>query len=105
MKNTKQGLDLIIEEFNSGKELKNIEGHNGEKLSGTSAYKYLIENMLESVYARPQEIEQYVNKMKLENNEKEEFIKHLKESMNLATEKVNPTIGGSGKNKITYYQR
>ena len=103
LKNTKQGLELIIEEFNAGRELKNVEGHNGEKLSDTPAYKYIIENMLESIYAQPQDIEHYIKKMRLENKEKEEFIKHLKESMNQSTEKVNPTIGGSGKNKITYY--
>ena len=41
--------------------------------------------------------------MNLQQNEKEEFIKHLKTSMNQATEKVNSAIGGSGRNKITYF--
>ena len=35
--------------------------------------------------------------------EKPNFIKHLKISMNQATEKVNSAIGGSGRNKITYF--
>ncbi|MBR1776465.1 hypothetical protein IJ750_05285 [bacterium] len=103
IKNTKKGLDNIIDEFNSGKKINRLEGHNGEILSGKPAYKLLIENMLESIYATPDEIEKTVNKMNLTKTEKTEFIKQLKDSMNQATEKVNPTIGGSGRNKITYF--
>lgn len=103
VKNTKKGLDKIVEEFNSGKQINRLEGHNGEILSGKDAYKLLIENMLESIYATPKEIERVVSKMNLSKSEKDEFIVHLKDSMNQATEKVNPTIGGSGRNKITYF--
>ena len=103
IKNTKKGIDIIINEFNSGKPLNNLEGHKGEILSGEKAYKLLIENMLESIYAKPEEVENYINKLNLPKEEKEEFIKHLKETMNQATEKVNPMMGGSGRNKITYF--
>ena len=103
IKNTKEGIEKIIEEFNSNKPLNNLEGHNGEMLSGKDAYKLLIENMLESIYAKGEDIEKTVNKMNLPEAEKAEFIEHLKDSMNQATEKVNPTIGGSGRNKITYF--
>ena len=103
IKNTKKGIDIVIEEFNSGKPLNNFEGHKGEMLSGKDAYKLLIENMLESVYAKPEEIEKVVNKLNMPKAEKEEYIKHLKETMNQATEKVNPMMGGSGRNKITYF--
>ena len=41
--------------------------------------------------------------MKLPEGEKKEFITHLKDVMNQATEKVNPMMGGSGRNKITYF--
>jgi hypothetical protein len=80
-----------------------VQAHNGEMLTGKSAYKYLIENFLESVYAKSGEIEDVVNRMNLPETEKEDFIKHLKSSMNQATEKVNSAIGGSGRNKITYF--
>lgn len=103
IKNTKKGIDKVIEEFNQGKPLNNLEGHNGEKLSGKDAYKLLIENMLESIYAQPSDVENIVNKLNLPKDEKKEFISHLKESMNQATEKVNPMMGGSGRNKITYF--
>lgn len=103
VKNTKNGLDNVINEFNSGKPIKNIQGHNGEILSGKDAYKHLIENMLDSIYARPEEIAETVNKLNLSEAEKKEFIKHLNESMNQATEKVNAMMGGSGRNKITYF--
>ena len=103
IKNTRKGLDIVIEEFNSGKPLNNLEGHKGEILSGKAAYKHLIENMLESIYATSDEIEKTVSKLNLPKGEKAEYIKHLKETMNQATEKVNPTIGGSGRNKITYF--
>jgi len=72
-------------------------------LTGLNAYKHVIENMLESIYAKPEEIEEFINKMNLPDNQKADFIKHLKSSMNQATEKVNSAIGGSGRNKITYF--
>ena len=103
IKNTKKGLEQIIDEFNKGVPISNMQGHNGEILEGKAAYKLLIENILESIYAKPDEIEQIVKKLNLPESEKEEFIKHLKDSMYQATEKVNPMIGGSGRNKITYF--
>ena len=103
IQNTKKGIDIIINDFNLGKPLNNLEGHKGEILSGNKAYKLLLENMLESIYARPEEVEKYINKINLPTKEKEEFIQHLKETMNQATEKVNPMMGGSGRNKITYF--
>ena len=101
--NTKTGLDNIINDFNLKKGINDITDHNGKILQGTDAYKHVIENMLESIYATPTEIENYIGKMDLPENEKEEFIKYLKSSMNQATEKVNSAIGGSGRNKITYF--
>ena len=103
LENTRIGLDDVIKDFNAGKHINNVQGHNGETLTGIDAYKHVIENMLESIYAKPAEIEEYVNKMNLPDSEKEKFIKHLKSSMNQATEKVNSAIGGSGRNKITYF--
>ena len=103
LKNTRTGLDNVIKEFNAGKEINPVQNHNGETLLGKDAYKHVIENMLESIYATPIEIEEFVNKMNLPENEKDEFINHLKSSMNQATEKVNSAIGGSGRNKITYF--
>lgn len=103
LSNTKTGLENLIKEFNEGKTIENIQGHNGEILTGKDAHKHIIENMLESIYATPTEIEEYVKKMKISDTEKEEFIKQLKTSMNQATEKVNSAIGGSGRNKITYF--
>lgn len=103
LENTKKGLDNIINDFNAEKCINSVTDHNGNILNGKDAYKHVIENMLESIYAKPEEIESYVNKMNLADAEKTEFIKHLKSSMNQATEKVNSAIGGSGRNKITYF--
>ncbi len=103
IRNTKKGLNKVIEDFNNGKPINELEGHNGEIVKGNNAYKLLIENMLESIYATPDEIEKTVNKMKLSADEKKKYIEHLKEVMNQATEKVNPMMGGSGRNKITYF--
>ena len=103
LKNTRIGLDNVIKEFNQGKEIIPVEDHNGKVLTGLNAYKHVIENMLESIYAKPEEIEEFINKMNLPDNQKADFIKHLKSSMNQATEKVNSAIGGSGRNKITYF--
>ena len=103
LENTKEGLRNIINDFNEGKGINDVTDHNGKVLKGNDAYKHVIENMLESIYAKPEEIEEYINKMNLPEGEKEEFIKHLKFSMNQATEKVNSAIGGSGRNKITYF--
>lgn len=103
LNNTRTGLENLIKEFNEGKGINNIQGHNGETLSGKDAYKHVIENMLESIYATPAEVEEFVNKMNLPEGEKDDFIKYLKSAMNQATEKVNSAIGGSGRNKITYF--
>lgn len=103
LENTKEGLKNIINDFNSGKSINDVTDYNGKILKGNDAYKHVIENMLESVYAKPNEIEEYIGKINLPNEEKEKFIKHLKSSMNQATEKVNSAIGGSGRNKITYF--
>ena len=103
LKNTRIGLDNVIKEFNQGKEIIPVEDHTGKVLTGIDAYKHVIENMLESIYAKPEEIEEFINKMNLPDNQKADFIKHLKSSMNQATEKVNSAIGGSGRNKITYF--
>ena len=103
IKNTKSGLDNVIEEFNKNKPINDMQGHNGEIVKGKDAYKLLIENLLESVYAKPEEVKEAVNKMNLPETEKKEFMNHLLDSMNQATEKVNPMMGGSGRNKITYF--
>ena len=103
IENTKSGLENIIKAFNEGKDIAPVQNHEGKTLTGKEAYKHVIENMLESIYAKPSEIEGYVNKMNLSAKEKEEFTKYLKSYMNQATEKVNSAIGGSGRNKITYF--
>ena len=103
IKNTKDGLDKLINEFNSGMPIGKIEGYNGEILFGKEAYKHVIENMLESIYAKPYEVEEFINKMNLPEAEKNEFINLVQTSMNRATEKVNSAMGGSGRNKITYF--
>ncbi len=103
IENTKKGIENIVEEFNNNKPIGTIEGNNGEKLTGKDAYKYLIENMLESVYATEEEVDAVIKKLNLSETEKLSYKKHLKDSMNQATEKVNPMMGGSGRNKITYF--
>lgn len=102
IKNTKNGLDNVISDFNKNKPII-LENHNSEILTGKPAYKQLIENMLESVYATPDEINKTVEKMNMKRSEKKAFKEQLKASMNQATEKVNPMMGGSGRNKITYF--
>lgn len=103
LKNTREGLENVIKEFNDGKPIGTIQGHNGEILTGKDAYKLLIENLLESVYARPEEVKNAVEKLNLSKKEKAEYLEHLLNTMNQATEKVNPMMGGSGRNKITYF--
>ena len=103
LENTKKSISKLIEDFNTGKSIKDVQGHNGEIFTGKDAYKYVIENRLDSIYAKPEEIKNFIETMNLPEGEKLEFIKHLTQSMNQATEKVNSAIGGSGRNKITYF--
>ncbi len=103
LKNTRKGLDNVINDFNQGKPIGELQGHNGETLTGKDAYKLLIENLLESVYARPDEVKEVVERLNLPQEEKAEYLSRLLDSMNQATEKVNPMMGGSGRNKITYF--
>ena len=101
--NTRKGLDNIIKSFNEKEKIIPVKDHDGNILKGIDAYKYVIETMLEKLYAKPEDIEDVVSKMNLSKEEKEIFAKELKKSMNRATEKVNGAIGGSGRNKITYF--
>ena len=103
LENTRKSISKLIEDFNNGKSIKEVQSHNGEIYKGKDAYKYVIENRLDSIYAKPEEIKNFVEKMNLPYEEKLEFINHLNKSMNQATEKVNSAIGGSGRNKITYF--
>lgn len=103
IKNTKKGLENVIDDFNNNKPIGEIQGHSGEILTGKDAYKLLIENLLESIYARPEEVQKTVEKLNLPPEEKTEYLNKLLDSMNQATEKVNPMMGGSGRNKITYF--
>ena len=103
LENTKKGLENVINDFNNNVPIKPIENHEGKILKDKDAYKHLVENMLESIFAKPAEIDEYVSKMKLSKAEQKDFSIHLKKSMNQATEKVNSAIGGSGRNKITYF--
>ena len=103
LENTKNGLKNIINEFNKGGEILPVEDHTGKVLAGKEAYKHVIENMLESIYAKPSEIEEFIAEMNLPEAEKKEFIEKLNKSMNRATEKANSAMGGSGRNKITYF--
>ena len=103
LKNTRKGLENVINDFNQGKPINELQGHNGEILTGKDAYKLLIENLLESVYARPDEVKEVVERLNLPQEEKAEYLNRLLDSMNQATEKVNPMMGGSGRNKITYF--
>ena len=103
LENTKKGLENVINDFNNNVPIKPIENHDGKILKDKDAYKHLVENMLESIFAKPAEIDEYVSKLKLSEAEQKEFSAHLKKSMNQATEKVNSAIGGSGRNKITYF--
>ena len=103
LENTKKGLENVINDFNNNVPIKPIENHEGKILKDKDAYKHLVENMLESIFAKPAEIDEYVSKMNLSKAEQKDFSTHLKKSMNQATEKVNSAIGGSGRNKITYF--
>ena len=103
IKNTQKGLENVIEDFNNNKPIGEIQGHSGEILTRKDAYKLLIENLLESIYARPEEVKKAVEKLNLPPEEKTEYLNKLLDNMNQATEKVNPMMGGSGRNKITYF--
>ncbi len=103
IKNTKKGLENVIDDFNNNKPIGEIQGHSGEILTGKDAYKLLIENLLESIYAKPEEVKKTVEKLNLPPEEKTEYLNKLLDNMNQATEKVNPMMGGSGRNKITYF--
>ena len=103
IKNTKEGIKNIIKNFNEGKHIDPVKGANGELLTGEAAYKQVLQNLIESLHIYPIEVEDLLKEIKLPAKQKTEFISHIQKSMQQATEKVNSAIGGSGRNKITYY--
>ncbi len=103
IKNTKKAIKNLIKDFNEGKPIEPIKGSNGETLIGIDAYKHIIKNLVESIHIWPVEVEGLLNEIKLPENEKVNFITQVQKSILQSTEKVNSAIGGSGRNKITYY--
>ncbi len=89
---TKKIIDRTVQIINEGKSKSN----NKEEL------KYL-EQLLETIWAEPEYIKRTVGRLNLETNEKTELTKRFIESVTTPIEQANSVMGGSGRNKITYY--
>ena len=62
-----------------------------------------LENMFKIVDATPEYIERVMKNVNWSQTEKEGFIKRVSQMIKTSTTKVNPTIGGDGTPKPTFY--
>lgn len=61
--------------------------------------KEYLENMLQFINAKKQDVEQIINKTDWAQEEKQEFIEYVVKKIDTSTVKVNPNIGGDGTQK------
>lgn len=62
-----------------------------------------LEGILESMWAEPEYIQKTINKLNASPDEKLQLIKDFTENICTPIEQVNKVMGGSGRNKITYF--
>ncbi len=97
--NIKKGITKIeyeiqktVDKFNTS---KNTENKKNELKR--------LEQLLETIWAEPGYIKKIVAKLNLTKPEQEKLTQNLIESISSPIEQANSVMGGSGRNKITYY--
>lgn len=88
IKETEKNIEACIEKIN--------------KTSDSKDFDYL-EGLLESIWAEPEYVKQTLQKLNIPKEEKEELTKRFIENICTPIEQVNNVMGGSGRNKITYF--
>jgi len=81
---------------NTVEDLNNNNGNHSELLKN-------LEGLLESIWAEPDFIKKTINKLNIPPEEKSRLIKEFTENICTPIEQVNSVMGGSGRNKITYF--
>ena len=89
LKNAEEQINQVVERINQGK-------------SKDEGLKYL-EGVLESMWAEPDYIRKTVEKLALPEEEKVKIANTFVKNICTPVEQVNNVMGGSGRNKITYF--
>lgn len=89
---TKSMIESTVNFINEGKS----KTENKEELN-------YLEKLLETIWAEPEYIKRVVAKLNLPEEEKLRLTKQFIESVTSPIEQANSVMGGSGRNKITYY--
>ena len=89
---TDKKIQTIIEKLN--KNPKNIKENEFTKE---------LEGLLESIWAEPEYIKQTISKLNIPQKDKNELAQNFIENICTPIEQVNKVMGGSGRNKITYF--
>lgn len=86
----------FVEKTKKGMESIAASGKNREYI------KEYLENWLQFINAKKQDIENIVNKTDWTNEEKQQFIDYVAKKIDTSTVKVNPNIGGDGTQKPSF---
>ncbi len=92
VEDTKKLIDSTVAKINEGKTVTD----NKDEL------KYL-EQLLETIWADETLIKSTINRLNFPKEEKQKLSEKLIESITSPVEQANSVMGGSGRNKITYY--
>ena len=89
------------------RETENIINNRIEIFNSNSTTKEKIlkelEGLLESMWAEPEFIKKTISKLNISSEEQTKLIKEFTENICTPIEQVNSVMGGSGRNKITYF--
>ncbi len=104
MKNLRKNAQTLKTNINTVKaEIeKTINEINQEKPVNNEKIKY-IEKLLETIWADENYIKSTIKKINLPINEQKELTDKLIENITVPIEQANQVMGGSGRNKITYF--
>ncbi len=104
MKNLRKNAQALKTNINTIKaEIeKTINEINKEKPANNEKIKY-IEKLLETIWADENYIKSTIKKINLPEDKQKELTDKLIENITVPIEQANQVMGGSGRNKITYF--
>ena len=85
---TEELISKLIESINKQPDSKKIDD---------------LEGLLESLWAEPEYVKKVVSKLNIPEDEKKQLLSRFIENVCTPIEQVNKVMGGSGRNKITYF--
>ena len=100
VENVKKGIDKIIESSNTRK-IEEVGKENFAKMKELDGV--YLENMFIASDSNPDFVAQKINELNWDKAEKEKFLEKVLFNMRKSTEKADSALGGTGKDKPSFY--